>query len=398
MLGPPLLPRNLEASVRDLGSTRPEVRVSSIEDLVRHARGDGGARSRALPLLRERLTDEHPRVRAAAAVALGDLEATESVTALLLAVEDEDAYVRQMAINALGEIGDTRALPRLRRALKDPRPEVRYQTIIAFARVGDHVHCGTSSEDPEAETPEAPREWVPDDEVDDALFDASRDEDLAVAHIALRVAEERLDRGRPPDGRLVARARALVVGPHDPKSEESSPDLMLVAAILLAKAGDAVGHDLILRVVRGEKIGGKAPDKEDERAAVELVGQLGLESARSHLERRVWGALRFVKDTCSFHARIALARMGHERAKKEILSELESSRREVLSGAVVSAGRARLKEAKGTIERLTAAAVDPALTREALRELSADEAGEPKACVYRTAPPSQGRLRAAKDS
>ena len=38
MLGPPPLPRNLEAAIRDLDSTRAEVRASAIEDLVRHAR------------------------------------------------------------------------------------------------------------------------------------------------------------------------------------------------------------------------------------------------------------------------------------------------------------------------------------------------------------------------
>src|SRR6185436_12145937 len=123
----------------------------------------------------------------------------------------------------------------------------------------------------------------------------------------------------------------------------------LVAAILLAKAGDERGHDLVLRVVRGERIRGQAPDKEDERAAVELSGELGLKEATPHLERRTWGALRFVRDTCPFHARIALARMGHARARSEILAELRSSKREVLSGAVVSAGRARLAEARELI-------------------------------------------------
>jgi hypothetical protein len=357
MLGPPLLPRNLDASVRDLSSTRAEVRASAVEDLVRHARAEPWVRARAVPLLIQRLTDEHPRVRAAVAVALGDLDATEAVTALLVTVEDGDPHVRQMAINALGEIGDTRALPRLRRALKDPRPEVRYQAVIAFARVADR---GLAAGRRDAAG------VLDASEVDDALFEAASDDDDAIAHIALRVAEERLDQGRAPDGRLLARARALVTGAHDGKA---SAHVVVVAAILLAKAGDERGHDIVLRVVRGEKIGGQTPDKEDERAAVELAGELGLKQAVPFLERRAWGALRFVRDTCPFHARIALARMGHDRAKKEILAELASTRREVLSGAVVSAGRARMIEAKETIAKLTSAAVDPELTREALARL-----------------------------
>ena len=351
MLGPPLLPRNLEASVRDLSSVRPDVRASAIEDLVRHARAEADVRARAVPLLVQRLTDEHPRVRAAAAVALGDVEATEAVTALLVSVEDDDPYVRQMAINALGEIGDSRALPRLRRGLSDSRPEVRYQTVIAFSRVADRTGAGLDAS-----------------EVDDALFAAANDEDDAVAHIALRVAEERSDRGLGPDARLLARARALA----DPsRKDRVSPHVVLVAAILLAKSGDPRGNDIVLRVVRGERLQGQAPDKEDERAAVELAGQLGMREAIPHLERRAWGIARFVRDTCPFHARIALARMGHARAKAEILAELDSKRREVLSGAVVSAGRARMVEAKDLIARLTAVAVDPELTREALAQLSA---------------------------
>src|SRR5262249_12829854 len=159
---------------------------------------------------------------------------------LLLAVDDDDAHVRQMALNALGEIGDDRALPRLRRALSDDRPEVRYQAVIAFARVAtDHA------------------------EIDRALFDATNDDDDAIAHIALRLAEERVDGGKVADERIAARARALV--------KKGSPDVALVAAILLAKTGDASVHPMLLDVVRGKKIKGHAPEKEDERAVVELV-------------------------------------------------------------------------------------------------------------------------------
>lgn len=327
------------------------MRISAAADLVRHARAASEVRARAVPLLVKLLEDPEPRVRGAAAVALGDLEANDALPALLMAVEDDASHVRQMAINALGEIGDVRALSRLRRALSDPRPEVRYQSVIAFARIAD-------------------REGGVDvSEVDDALFEAASDPDDAIAHIALRVAEERLDEGRALDGRLRARARAILT-----ELEGASPNVVLVAAILLAKAGDDRGRDVVLRVVRGEGVAGGrarkgAPDKEDERAAVELAGELGLTEAAPALERRAWGVARLVRDTCPFHARIALARMGHDRAKHEILSELTSRRRETLAGAVVSAGRARLVEAREAIARLTASEVDPDLVREALARL-----------------------------
>lgn len=346
MLGPPPLPRNLEASVRDLDSTRPEVRVSAIDDLLRHARGNDDVKARAIPLYEKRLVDTDPRVRSAAAVALGELGANEAIPALTKLVDDDDAYVRQMAINALGEIGDPRALPRLERALRDTRPEVRYQAIIAFARASND-----------------------DTAVSQALLDATNDDDDAIVHIALRLAEERLDAGAVPkkeqsvDDRLVVRARALLKSP--------SPHVALVAAIFLGKAGHSDGHTLLLRVVRGGRRGAEAPEKEDEQAAVELVGELELEQAIRDLERRVWGLSRWVRDTCAFHAKIALARMNHPRARAEILRDLASSRREVRAAAVVSAGRARLREAREAIARMTPSELDPVLVHEALARIDA---------------------------
>ena len=338
MLAPPPLPRTLEASVRDLDSAKPEVRVSAIADLLRHARGDDAVRDRAIPLLQKRLDDEQSKVRAAAAVGLADLDAKDAVPALLRAVDDDDAYVRQMALNALGELGDARALPRLRRALTDKRPEMRYQSVIAFARIA-----------------------TDDDEIGKALLAATNDDDDPVVHIALRIAEERLDAKKEVDPRLVTRARALLEAP--------SPHLALVAAIFLAKAGDVAGHAVLLEVVRTAKLRGQAPEKEEERAAVELVGELGLEAARPDLEKRAWGLMHFVKDTCVFHAKIALARMGHPRAIAEILADLESNRPDVLGGAVVAAGRARIAKARPLIEKLSTVAGDPELVTEALARL-----------------------------
>lgn len=338
MFGPPPLPRTLEASLRDLGSAKPEVRASAIQDLVRHARKDDDVRAQALPRVEARLDDEHPGVRAAAAVALGDLGASDRLPKLLLTMDDDDAHVRQMAINALGEIGDPRAAPRLRRALGDDRPEVRYQAIIALSRVCED-----------------------DEEIEQAIARATRDGDDAIVHIALRLAEERIDEGHPASDEILARARAL--------RESASPHVALVAAILLAKAGDDAGHDLVLRVVKGERIRGQAPDKEDEQAAVELAGELGMKAAVPYLERRAWGVARWVRDTAPFHARIALARMGHARAIAEILADLESGKRDVVSAAVVAAGRARLVKARETIARLSTAAVDPDLVKEALARL-----------------------------
>ena len=209
MLAPPPLPRTVEASFRDLDAKRPAARMSSIEDLVRHVARDPGLRPRALPLIERALHDEVPGVRAAAAIALADLQAVEALPALLVAIEDADAYTRQMALSALGEIGDPRAASRLKRALSDPRPEVRYQAVVAYTRV------------------------VADDAVEAlrAIADAMDDEDDSVRHIALRLVEERVDAGvREGLGEVVARAEESI--------EERTLHVAVAAAVFLAKLGD----------------------------------------------------------------------------------------------------------------------------------------------------------------
>ncbi len=352
MFALPPLPRNLEASFRDLASERPQTRVSAIADVRGHAQAEPTLRARAIPFLEARLEDPQAVVRAAAVVALADLEAKGAVPKLLYAVDDDDAYVRQMAMTAVGELADARALPRLRRALGDERASMRYQAVIAFCRV---------SEDPA--------------EIDNVLLKATSDGDEAVAHIALRVAEERLDAGTEADPRLIGRAKAIVASCGSGSrsgSEVASAHVALVAAIFLGKTGELSETGLLLRVVRGERIANQLPDKEDERAAVELVGELGLLEAKPHLERRAWGAMHYVKDTCAFHAKVALARMGHPRAVFEILKDLDSGRPDVVAAAVVAAGRARLGEARTAIERISPVAVDPTLVRAALERLRAD--------------------------
>ena len=342
MLAPPPLPRTLEASVRDLDSAKPEIRASAIHDLLRHARGDDAVRERAIPLLRKRLDDEQSKVRAAAVVGLADLGAKDEVPAAPSRRRRRRRVRSADGAHALWASCPIRALCR-GCAARSPTsaPEMRYQAVIAFARIADDAK-----------------------EIGQALLVATNDDDDAVVHIALRVAEERLDVGEALESRLVTRAKALLDSP--------SPHLALVAAILLGKAGDEAGHRLILRVVRGEKVNGQSPEKEDERAAVELFGELGLEAARPHLEKRAWGMMHFVRDTCVFHAKIALARMGHPRAIAEIMADLDSKRPDLLGGAVVSAGRARLVQARKLIERIPTVAVDPELVREALSRLEGD--------------------------
>jgi HEAT repeat protein len=363
MFRAPPLPRTLEAALRDLGADRPSVRAEAVRDLGAYAED---ARERVIGALQKALRDTAPEVRARAATTLADIEGREALAELSIAVEDDDALVRQMAIAALGEIGDARATERLRRALADARPEVRFQAVMAFPRVSASREAAT-----------------------DALLAATRDEDGLVCHIALRMAEElaHAEGGSGEvDARFLDRARALV--------KHASPEVRVASAILLARAGDdgaasgpkppradarVKGGDGLDKVL-DEIFAGVATkaihtsDREDEAAAIELCGERGISPARAGLERRAFGGLLgFRKDPLAWHARVALARMGHERACREILREIGARDRDVCTLAVAAAGRARLVAAREQIQALRGAdRADPHALDEALAAL--DEA------------------------
>ena len=71
MLSPSPLPRNLEASFRDLASVNAATRASSVRDIVSHSLRSDATRSRAIPLLEQILRDDGvPAVRAAAGLSV----------------------------------------------------------------------------------------------------------------------------------------------------------------------------------------------------------------------------------------------------------------------------------------------------------------------------------------
>lgn len=335
----PLLPRTFEAALRDLGSAKPAVRVEAVRALVSHGEQ---ARERVLEGLTAALTDEAPEVRAAAASALADLQATEAIDALLGAAADADVRVREMAFAALGEVGDERALPVVQRALSDEAAPVRFQATIAFPRLT------TSGNDARS-----------------ALLRRTSDDDPLVCHVAVRMLEEEMEEsGANVDGRVIARATTLLA--HD------SPRVRVAAAILLARTQNAAGHDVLVAVATGALT---TDDGEDEAEAIELCGRLGLERAREGLAKRAFARrLGLFRDRFSWHARVALARMGDPRAVAEITRALDARNRDARSLAVAAVGRARITALK---ERLVARAedasfADPDAVREALALLSGD--------------------------
>ena len=271
--------------MRDVTSVKAEVRVSALADLVRHGQSADDTRDQVLPLVERALVDDAAQVRAAAAVALGELGSGCALPRLLVAIDDPHPHVRQMALNALGEIGDPRAAQRLARALADERPEVRYQAVIAYPRV---------EEDSEA--------------VDAALVQATDDADPSVRYIALRMAEERASTSvagaSAPAGAPGASAAIIAAARRHLGESETAGEVVLAAAILLAKSSGE-GHSIIVAAARGEKIRGRLANAEDTAEAIELAGRLGLREVIPALERRAFGFARRLRETSSFAATIA---------------------------------------------------------------------------------------------
>ena len=141
----------------------PVVRVEAVEAL----QSCGG--DEALPWIRSALLDDHPAVRFAACVAVGetrdavadaavqkclrDENANVRVAALYARhrlghteqtgripgylLNDEDATVRRNAALLLGLLGEPGSVKVLARAMKDPDPGVRHHALEAMARLGN---------------------------------------------------------------------------------------------------------------------------------------------------------------------------------------------------------------------------------------------------------------------
>lgn len=336
MLGFSPLPRTLAAALRDAGDKKLEVRVSAVRDLGRHAaEGAGQAVARLIEVLAK---DSRAAVRAEAALALADASATSALPELVARAGRDDALrVRQMALVALGELAtaeDEAACSAIDRALGDGHPELRFQALIAW--VG-----------------------VKGDDAGDALRRAMRDEDAHVRYVAFRLAEERwLAGGAAELSDELSRAAKHGL-------EDDAAEVRLAAALLLGRAGDASGERAIVDAIGG---GSGAGEPEDAEAAIDLAAQLGLSAARSGLERRAFGVFGVSRDPFSWHARVALARLGDERARRAILRGLGAWSLDARTLAVAAAGRARLAEARplvlamrGQPERADPAAVEEAL-------------------------------------
>lgn len=341
-------PRNLAAALRDLhGSTTTKVRVSAAADLARHAEAHPEEVTEGLIAA---LEDAATAVRAAAAVALADsqIDNDEVVEALLLSLREDNDEVRQMVLVALGEMTPPAALDEVERALQDPVPQIRFQAVIAFPRL-----CANH------------------DRVIKALLAASRDEDAMVRHIALRMAEEvgepglaTDDENAAVDPRLLKRATALL-GDEDAM-------VRVTSAVILGRCGRLDGADVLVEVAARKQ---RTDSLEDEGAAIELCGELGLRAAIKPLRRRAFGGVPLLRrDPFVWQARVALAALGHQGAIAWVLSGLRSWSRERRCLAVAAAMRAHVLEAEPLIHAMQGQPrrADQQLVSEALETLAAE--------------------------
>lgn len=107
--------------------------VALAEDAVRWLRRFADRRQ-VVPLLLDALTHSHAGVRAAAALALGELAAGSARAALVERLaNDSSSMVREAAAQALGRIGGAPAIEALHAARRDPKSRVR-KTAEAMLR------------------------------------------------------------------------------------------------------------------------------------------------------------------------------------------------------------------------------------------------------------------------
>lgn len=339
MLGLPQLARTLAAALRDVAHEKPDVRHSAMRDLVRLASG-GEERVEALAALERALaSDVMPGLRAEAAVALADADAAESVDALATALDDPEPRVRQMAMLAFGELakpGNTAHVELVRARLGAPDAPLRFQALIAYVRL-----------DPGG--------------AEKAFLSALADDDEEVRAMAFRLMDARYA-DEPAPVHFLGRARAAL--------SDSAARVRATAALFLASRGERAADGVLVGVIEGSV---PVSSDADVVAAIELAASEKIEKARAALRLRAFGPFGVRSNEHSYHALVALAVLGDERARQAILRGLSAWTRHTRTMAVFAAGRAGLVEARARIDALRGrpARADQDVVNQALAALDA---------------------------
>jgi HEAT repeat protein len=140
-----------DAALRDLTSPKPRVRAAAAAAL-----GDSepARRAEVVAALVRAIDDHDLDVRAAAALSLGDLGDAEAIEALILRLDDGVPAVRQCAAMALGRLRARPALEPLRRALASGPPDLRFQAATSLVEIdpaaaAEPLAAALSDPDPE---------------------------------------------------------------------------------------------------------------------------------------------------------------------------------------------------------------------------------------------------------
>jgi HEAT repeat protein len=336
------LPRSASATLRDAAHEKARVRLSAVEDLARWARAE--ERAACILRLREMLEqDSEVEVRAAAALALADVGATEALPSLLKVAAGGEPRVRQLALVAIGELaepGDERALALVIAALDSDAPALRFQGLVAAGRL------------------------LSVEKLSSVLERALSDDEAKLRHIACRIVEERFFTDAAVDETVLQgwekRVGACLA--------DSQHEVAVAAAVLLARRGSQAAIAVLVKALNQRS---SFAEVDDEQAAIELCADLGLDAARPGLGSRAFGGALGGRSPLAFQARVALARMGDERARRDILRGLSSWNRNVRAQSVAAAGLARLEAARPRLleMRRDERHVDPRSVTDALSAL-----------------------------
>lgn len=323
MFGLPPLRRNYDAAVRDLRSSKPEVRASAAHDLGMV--GDEHPRA-AADALAPLLDDTYSDVRRAALAALGTLGARHLSDRIADRMEDGDSDVRQHAVVALAEVGGARALELLKRSLQSNYADVRYQSLLGVLSLDAREGFA-------------------------AAIDALASDDPWIASEAA----EQIGRlfATDPDHRtensLGATERTRALEALRTELDDPAQRVVVTCTIALARMGETDTLRALCDFVRSPR----AVDGADREAlvveAIDLLGAVTGEAVRDAREALSVVAWRVIPSPERNVARAALARLGDPRACDEILGQLRSlipGRREA---AVRLVRVARLKGAEGAL-------------------------------------------------
>ena len=320
LFGPSMLGRRLDAGLRDIQSNKSSVRRAAARDLAPHI--NSSERNRVVTQLsRVMLEDSDTEVRVAAILALVEGGAIEAIESILVAARSGPPRIQQMALLALGEIagpGMPEAIKIAFEAIESELPALRYQGLVTLRCLGqlqatEPILLRTTDSDPEVR-------WVTV---------------RLLEELWASVTEWSVDDAKRL--RFEQQAREAL----RPLLEDVDRRVRVAATLVLARVGDTSAGECLpnLLAQSGTKL-----DLEDEELAIELAGQLRIQSARAALERRAWPWLW--ESSRSWKARVALAQLGDERACNAVLQNLDSRSPAKRARAIEAAGRIGLQRAR----------------------------------------------------